>query len=79
VPGDISQQGEIRMSIATVLRVFKNSSLITEQGEFKISRVFPDRKSAKKAQYRFFAVDNGIIIYRRRTGTGRITYACIGN
>jgi hypothetical protein len=66
------------MGIATVLRVFKNSSLITPQGEFKISRVFPDRKSAKKAHYRFFTVDNGIIIYRRRTGTGRIKYAYIG-
>jgi hypothetical protein len=28
------------MSVITVLRVFKNSSLITERGEFKISRVF---------------------------------------
>jgi hypothetical protein len=71
-------KGAKQMSIATVLRVFKNSSLITPQGEFKISRVFPDRKSAKKAQYHFFTVDNGIIIYRR-TGTGRITYAYIGD
>jgi hypothetical protein len=37
------------MSIATVLRVFKNSSLITEQGEFKISRVFDNGRAANKA------------------------------
>jgi hypothetical protein len=66
-------------NLATVLKVFKNSSLITTRGEYKISRVFPDRESAEKARYRFFAVDNGITIYRRRTKTGRIQYACIGN
>jgi hypothetical protein len=66
------------MELASVLRVFKNSSLITEQGEYRISRVFPSRKKAKKARYRFYAVINGITIYRRRAGTGRITYAYIG-
>jgi hypothetical protein len=65
------------MGLATVFRVFKNSSLLTTRGEFKISRVFPDGKSAKKAQYRFFFMDNGILIYRRRAKTGRTTYACI--
>jgi hypothetical protein len=66
-------------TVATVLKVFKNSSLITPKGEFKISRVFPDRESAEKARYRFFSVDGGVTIYRRRTKTGRIQYACIGN
>jgi hypothetical protein len=64
--------------IAAVLRVFKNSSLVTPQGEFKISRVFPCCKSAKKARYHFFAIDNGIIIYSRRTITGLVKYAVIG-
>jgi hypothetical protein len=66
-------------NIATVLKVFKNSSIVTPQGEYKISRIFPSRRSAEKARYRFFFMDNGIRIYRRRTGTGRITYAYIGN
>jgi hypothetical protein len=66
------------MGLATVLRVFKNSSLVTSKGEIKISRVFPNQRSARKARYRFFFTDNGILIYRRRTGTGRITYAYIG-
>jgi hypothetical protein len=63
---------------ATVLKVFKNSSLITPQGEYKISRIFPSRRSAEKARYRFFFTDNGITIYRRRSKTGWIQYACIG-
>jgi hypothetical protein len=67
------------MGLAAIFRVFKNSSLVTSRGEIKISRVFPDHKSAKKAQYRFFAVDKGIIIYRHHTGAGRMKYACIGN
>jgi hypothetical protein len=65
--------------VVTVLKVFKNSSVITLGGEYKISRVFPSRESAEKARYRFFSVDGGITIYRRRTKTGRIQYACIGN
>jgi hypothetical protein len=67
------------MGLASILRVFKNSTIITEQGEYTISRVFPSRKSAKKARYRFYAVINGVTIYRRRAGTDRITYAYIGN
>jgi hypothetical protein len=67
------------MSISTVLRVFKNSSLITAQGEYKISRVFPSRQKAKKAHYRYFGIDKGILIYSRRTRTGMIKYAVIGN
>jgi hypothetical protein len=39
------------MSVITVLKVFKNSSLITSQGEFKIDRVFPTGKAANKARY----------------------------
>jgi hypothetical protein len=66
------------MGLATVLRVFRNSSLVTSRGEFKISRVFASRRNAKKARYRFFFTDNGILIYRRRAGKGRITYAYIG-
>jgi hypothetical protein len=67
------------MGLAIVFKVFKGSSLVTSQGEYKISRVFPSRQSARKAQYRFCAVDNGIAIYRRRAKTGRTTYACIGD
>jgi hypothetical protein len=65
-------------NLATVLKIFKNSSLITPRGEYKISRVFASRRSAKKARYRFFFTDKGILIYRRRAETGRITYAYIG-
>jgi hypothetical protein len=65
-------------NLATVLKIFKNSSIITPRGKYKISRVFPSRRSARKARYRFFFTDNGIIIYRRRAGTGRITYAYVG-
>jgi hypothetical protein len=66
------------MGLATIFRVFRNSSLVTARGELKISRVFPNCKSAKNAQYRFCFMDNGILIYKRRTKTGRIKYACIG-
>jgi hypothetical protein len=57
--------------------VFKNSSLVTERGEFKISRVFPDRESARKAGYRFFTAANGVSIYRRRFGKAPAKYACV--
>jgi hypothetical protein len=67
------------MGLAAVFRVFEDSSLISSQGEIKTSRVFSSRPSAKKAQYRFFSSDNGIVIYRRRTGTGQMKYACIGD
>jgi hypothetical protein len=61
------------MSIAEVLKVFKNSSLITEQGEFKISRVFNDGKAARKARYHYYCTENGITIYARikKPGTSR--------
>jgi hypothetical protein len=72
------KSGAIPMSVATVLKVFGNSSLVTEQGEFKISRVFPDSESALKAGYRFFTAANGVIIYRRRSGTRPAQYACVG-
>jgi hypothetical protein len=70
---------EYNMGLATVFRVFKNSSLVTSRGELQISRVFPDHTSAKKAHYRFFAIDNGILIYSRRAGTGLVKYAYIGD
>jgi hypothetical protein len=65
--------------LAPVFRVFKNSCLITDRGEYTISRVLPSRKKAEKAHYRFYAVINGVTVYRRRAGTGRVTYAYIGN
>jgi hypothetical protein len=65
------------MSVATVLRVFKNSSLITEQGEYKISRVFDDGKAARKARYHYHCTDNGIAIYARCTKTGRALFAVV--
>jgi hypothetical protein len=66
------------MSVATVLRVFKNSSLITERGEFKISRVFNDGKAAaNKARYHYHCTDNGIAIYARRNKTGRALFAVV--
>jgi hypothetical protein len=70
---------EHHMGLASIFRVFKNSSIVTDRGEYTISRVFPSRKEAKKARYCFYAVINGITIYRRRAGTDRITYAYIGN
>jgi hypothetical protein len=66
------------MNIATVLRVFKNSSLITPQGEFKISRVFDDGKAANKARYYYHCTENGIAIYARNSGKGKSTFAVIG-
>jgi hypothetical protein len=66
------------MGLATIFRVFKNSSLLTTRSEFTISRVFPDCKSAIQAQYRFFFMEKDILIYRRRSKTGRATYAYIG-
>ncbi|MDR2785550.1 MAG: hypothetical protein LBB83_06515 [Treponema sp.] len=67
------------MSIAAVLKVFKNSSLVTEQGEFKISRIFPNGKAAKKARYIYHSSSNGIPIYTRRTVTGKTKFALIGD
>jgi hypothetical protein len=65
------------MSIAVVLRVFKNSSLITPQGEFKISRVFNDATAANKARYHYHCTDNGITIYARNGRNGKSTFAVI--
>jgi hypothetical protein len=66
------------MSVTTVLRVFKNSSLITEQGEFKISRVFDTAGAANKARYQYHCTENGIAIYSRRTNTGTSKFAVVG-
>jgi hypothetical protein len=63
--------------VATVLRVFKNSSLITAQGEFKISRVFNNRNAARKARYHYYCTDNGISIYARRNKKGKSVFAVI--
>jgi hypothetical protein len=65
------------MSITTVLRVFKNSSLITEQGAYKISRVFNDDTAARRARYQYHHTDNGITIYARRNRKGKSTFAVI--
>jgi hypothetical protein len=66
------------MSVATVLRVFKNSSLITKQGEFKISRVFDNAVVASKARYHYHCTENGVAIYARRTNTGTNKFAVVG-
>jgi hypothetical protein len=66
------------MSVATVLRVFKNSSLITEQGELKISRVFTGGKAARKARYRYYCTENGVSIYSRHTKAGTNKFAVVG-
>ncbi|MDR2785441.1 MAG: hypothetical protein LBB83_05965 [Treponema sp.] len=65
------------MSVAIVLRVFKNSSLITEQGEFKISRVFDNGGAARKARYHYHCTENGLVIYSRRTNRGIYKFAVI--
>ncbi|MDR2785324.1 MAG: hypothetical protein LBB83_05365 [Treponema sp.] len=65
------------MSVATVLKVFKNSSLITERGEFKISRVFNDGRAANKARYHYHYTDNGIVIYSRRTTAGTSKFVVV--
>jgi hypothetical protein len=65
------------MSVATVLRVFKNSSLITEQGEYKISRVFDNGGSARKARYHYHCTENGIAIYARRNTRGKSLFAVV--
>jgi hypothetical protein len=65
------------MSVATVFRVFKNSSLIAPQGEFKISRVFDDAQAAAKARYHYHRTVNGIAIYARRGRNGTSIFAVI--
>lgn len=71
--------GVEKMCVINIFKVFKNSSLVTEQGEIKISRVFPNGKAAKKARYVYYCSDNGIPIYTRRTAAGKTKYAVIGN
>jgi hypothetical protein len=63
------------MNIATVLRVFKDSSLGTEQGEFKISRVFDNAKADGKARYHYHCTEHGINIYTSRTSAGISKFA----
>jgi hypothetical protein len=65
------------MSVATVLRVFKNSSLITERGEFKISRIFDNTGAARKARYHYYCTENGITIYARNSKKGTPAFAVI--
>jgi hypothetical protein len=65
------------MNVTTVLRVFKNSALITAQGEYIISRVFNSRKDANKARYRYYCTENGIPIYARRNKKGKSMFAVI--
>jgi hypothetical protein len=74
------KQGAVKMSgIITVLRVFRNSTLITAQGEFEISRVFNSRKTARKARYHYYCTDKGISIYARRDKKGKSVFAVIDN
>jgi hypothetical protein len=70
---------EQNMNAATVLRVFKNSSLVTEKGEFKINRVFDDDKATSKARYRYHCTVNGITVYSRRGKTGKSIFAVVDN
>jgi hypothetical protein len=65
------------MNTVTILKVFKNSSLITPQGEFKISRVFDNAGTANKARYRYHYTENGITIYARKGRKGKPTFAVI--
>jgi hypothetical protein len=66
------------MSVTAVLRVFRNSTLITPQGEFKISRIFPTGKAAKKARYVFCLSHNGVLIYTKHTKKDTSKFAIIG-
>jgi hypothetical protein len=65
------------MSVATVFRVFKNSSLIASQGAFKISRVFDNAQAAAKARYYYHCTVNGIAIYARRGRNGEAEFAVV--
>jgi ABC-type Na+ transport system ATPase subunit NatA len=65
------------MGLATVLRVFKNSSLITERGEFKISRVFDNAEAANKARYHYHCTEKDIAIYTRLTNRGINKFAVV--
>jgi hypothetical protein len=63
------------MSVITVLRIFRGSSLITERGEFKISRVFDDGRAARKARYRYHCTEKGLVIYVRNNRNGKVRFA----
>jgi hypothetical protein len=65
------------MSVATVLKVFKNSSLVTEQGEIKINRVFDNAGAAHKARYHYHCTENDIAIYTRRNKSGNQLFAVV--
>jgi hypothetical protein len=65
------------MSLATVLKVFKKSSLITKQGEFKINRVFHTVNAVQDAGYRYCGKVNNITLYARRGKTGNTTFAMV--
>jgi hypothetical protein len=65
------------MNVAVVLRVFKNSSLIMERGEFKISRVFDNTGAAHKARYHYHGTENGIAIYTQYNRKGKPTFAVV--
>jgi hypothetical protein len=71
-------KGAVIMNIAMVLRVFCHSSLVTKQGEYKISRIFPSGTAAVKARYRYYCTVNGIPVYARRTQSGAKKFAVIG-
>jgi hypothetical protein len=71
--------GVEKMCVTNIFKVFKNSSLVTERGEIKISRVFRNGKAAKKARYVYHCSDNGLTIYTRRTAVGKTKYAIIGD
>jgi hypothetical protein len=66
------------MGVATVLSVFKGSSLITPQGEFKISQVFPSDKTARKEGYVRYCTSNGTDIYISRHGKRITRLAVVG-
>ena len=67
------------MNIAAVLRVFKNSSLITPQGEYKISRVFDNAGAANKAGYVHHITSGGVEIYVRGRHKKAVRFAVIDN
>jgi hypothetical protein len=65
------------MNLTAVLKVFRGSTLITERGEFKISRVFTNAKAASKARYRYYRTVNGVIMYARRDRAGNALFAVV--
>jgi hypothetical protein len=65
------------MNVIIALKVFKNSSLITPQGEFKISRVFPSAEDAGKTGYVRHCTSSGVDIYTKKGGAAA-RFAVIG-